>query len=118
LRSLARHKLATGRSGDDLCFGRTATAAFVRSTVRAHALKAWDDSGAVTPHEARHCAASCFAQAGLSIKEAQEALGHADPRTTMGIYQHALPGWQEQAAAKLDKFHGSATGAPGLEIAR
>jgi hypothetical protein len=26
------------------------------------------------------------------VKEAQEALGHADSRTTMAIYQHALPG--------------------------
>jgi integrase len=104
---LARHSLDTGRDGDDLCFGRTATAAFTRSTVRARALKAWERSGRVTPHEARHCAASYFAQAGLSIKEAQEALGHADPRTTMGIYQHALPGWQEAAAAKLDAYLGA-----------
>ncbi|HEU5354683.1 MAG TPA: tyrosine-type recombinase/integrase [Actinocrinis sp.] len=59
---------------------------------------------AVTPHEARHCAASYFAQAGLSLKEAQEALGHADARTTVAIYQHALPGWQERAAAKLDAY--------------
>lgn len=104
---LARHSLETERDGDDLCFGRTATAAFTRSTVRARAIKAWEQSGAVTPHEARHCAASYFAQAGLSIKEAQEALGHADPRTTMGIYQHALPGWQEAAAAKLDAYLGA-----------
>jgi hypothetical protein len=32
---LARHKLATGRSDSDLVCGRTATAAFTRSTVRA-----------------------------------------------------------------------------------
>jgi integrase len=38
---LASHKLATGRDGDDLVFGRTAAAAFVRSTVRTHTLLAW-----------------------------------------------------------------------------
>jgi integrase len=104
---LARHKLASGRAGDDLVFGRTPTAAFVRSTVRAHAIKAWTRCGAVTPHEARHCAASYFAKAGLSVKEAQEALGNADSRTTLDIYQHALPGWQEQATAKLDAYLGA-----------
>jgi integrase len=31
---LARHKLATGRGDDDLCFGRTAQDAFVRTTAR------------------------------------------------------------------------------------
>ena len=111
---LARHKLATGRGRDDLVFGRTARDAFVRSTVRAHAIKPWADSGAVTPHEARHCAASYFAKAGLSPKEAQEALGHADSRTTIDIYQHALPGWQEQAAAKLDTY----LDAPSAKVAR
>jgi hypothetical protein len=75
---LARRTLEQGRSGDDLVFGRTARTAFVRSTVRARALRAWEASGAVTPHEARHCAASSFAMTGLSVSEAQEALGHAD----------------------------------------
>jgi integrase len=37
---MAAYKLATGRAGADLCFGRTATAAFVRSTLRARALRA------------------------------------------------------------------------------
>jgi integrase len=34
-RELRAHKLATGRGGDDLMFGRTRTDAFVRSTMRA-----------------------------------------------------------------------------------
>ena len=38
---LAAHKLATGRDGDDLVFGRTASDAFVRSTLRARSLAAW-----------------------------------------------------------------------------
>ena len=36
-----RHKLATGRGGDDLVFGTTATVAPDRSTIRRRALKAW-----------------------------------------------------------------------------
>ncbi len=38
---LARHKLATGRAGADLCFGRTPCEAFTRSTLRTRAIAAW-----------------------------------------------------------------------------
>jgi integrase len=87
-------------------FGRTRTAAFVRSTLRSRALKAWAaaELEPLTPHEARHTAASYMAAAGLTPKEAQEAMGHADIRTTLNIYAKAVPGWQQQAAAKLDAY--------------
>ena len=45
-RRLIAHKLATGRDGDDLVTGRTATRPFVPSTVRRHALAAWEAAGA------------------------------------------------------------------------
>jgi integrase len=85
---------ATGRRGDDLVFGRSASEAFVRSTLRTHTLKARDaaELAPLTPHEARHCAASYFAAAGLTPKEAQTAMGHADIRTTLNIYAKAVPG--------------------------
>ncbi len=103
---LARHKLATGRSGDDLVFGRSRSDAFVRSTLRARALKAWKaaELEPLTPHEARHCCPSYFSAAGLTPKEVQTALGHADIRTTLNIYAKAVPGWEEQATAKLDAY--------------
>lgn len=126
---LARRKLATGRDGDDLCFGRTPTQAFVRSTPRSRALRAWgwkqtanpESSGPkhvwvkaredalepLTPHEARHTCASYLAAAGLTPKEAQTAMGHADIRTTMNIYAKAVPGWERQATAKLDAYLGA-----------
>jgi hypothetical protein len=50
--------------------------------------------------------------AGLTPKEAPEAMGHADIRTTLNIYAKAVPGWQEQAAAKLDAYLEGATGLP------
>jgi len=53
-----------------------------------------------------------MAAAGLTPKEAQEAMGHADIRTTLNIYAKAVPGWQEQAAAKLDAYLEGATGLP------
>lgn len=103
---LARHKLATGRADGELVFGRTPGAAFVRSTLRSRALKAWKAAGLepLTPHEARHTAASYMAAAGLTPKEAQTAMGHADIRTTLNVYAKAVPGWQQQAAAKLDAY--------------
>ena len=103
---LARHKLATGRDGDDLCFGRSATEVFVRSTLRQHSLDAWEAAGLapLTPHEARHTCASYFAAAGLTPKDAQTAMGHADIRTTMNLYAKAVPGWERAAASKLDAY--------------
>src|SRR5215211_956101 len=52
---LARHRLATGRGDAALCFGRNPTSAFVRSTARSRALRAWKTAGLepLTPHEAR-----------------------------------------------------------------
>jgi integrase len=108
---LARHRLATGRTGHDLCFGRTRAAAFTRSTLRARAIRAWDGAGLepLTPHEARHTCASYLAAAGLTPKEMQTAMGHADIRTTLNIYAKAVPGWESDAAAKLDAYLDRAT---------
>ena len=109
---LARHKLVTGRGGNDLVFGRTAADAFTRSTVRSRANDAWEAAGLqpLTPHQARHCAASYMAACGLTPKEAQTALGHADIRTTMNVYAKAVPGWESGAAAKLDAYLGESSG--------
>ncbi len=109
---LARHKLATGRDADGLCFGRTATSAFTRSTLRSRALHAWKlaDLDPLTPHEARHTCASYLAAAGLTPKEAQTAMGHADIRTTLNVYAKAVPGWEEGAAAKLDAYLDASNG--------
>jgi integrase len=112
---LVRHKLATGRDGDDLCFGRTAGDAFVRSTLRSRALRAWGAAGldSLTPHEGRHCCASYLAAAGLTPKEAQTAMGHADIRTTLNVYAKAVPGWESKAVGLLDAFLGD-----GATVAR
>jgi integrase len=103
---LARHRLASGRGPDDLCFGETASRAPVRSTVRSRAIRAWSAAGMdpLTPHEARHTCASYLAAAGLSHKEVQTAMGHADIRTTLNLYAKAVPGWEQDAAAKLDAY--------------
>jgi integrase len=124
---LARHRLASGRGPGDLCFGETPTRAPVRSTVRSRALRAWgwkqvcnpdpdarpkwiwikvreDALDPLTPHEARHTCASYLAAAGLTHKEVQTAMGHSDIRTTLNLYAKAVPGWEQDAAAKLDAY--------------
>ena len=109
LRQLLRaHKLAAGRHGDDLVFGRTATLPFIASTVRARARAraAWEQAGLqpITLHEARHSAASYLIEAGLNDLELTAMIGHSDPRTTKVIYGHLFDDSCEKVAAKLDAY--------------
>ena len=124
---LARQILATGRSGSDLIFGETATTALVRSTVRSRALRAWgwrhvpnptpgarpkriwvkareDALDPLQPHEARHTCASYLAAAGVTPKNVQTAMGHAHIATTLDLYAKSVPGWERDAAAKVDEW--------------
>jgi integrase len=120
-RLLAEHKLATGRDGGALVFGRTQAMPFIPSTVRARALAAWkaenkrraahaEDPESVkqlvpiTLHEARHCAASFLIAAGLNPKQLSVYIGHSDIRTTYNLYGHLMPGDEAQAAEQLDAY--------------
>jgi integrase len=125
-RALLAHKLATGRDGEDLVFGRTATEPFVRTTVRSRALRAWgwrqvrnpqsggkkttwtksrDDAlDPLTPHEARHCAVSYMIAAGMNPKQISVYIGHGDVRQTWNRYGHLMPGDEHTAVAQLDAF--------------
>ena len=125
---LAAHKLATGRGGDDLVFGRTATLPFTASTVGRRARQAWgwkqvpnpEPTGprliwekaredALTPialHESRHSGASYAREAGLDDVELAAMVGHSDVRTTKSIYVHLFADSGEKVRAKLDAYHG------------
>jgi integrase len=52
-------------------------------------------------HALRHSHSTLLLQAGENPKVIQERLGHADIRTTLGIYSHVLPNMQERAAEKV-----------------
>ena len=112
-RELAALKLRTARDGDDLVFGRTATEAFVRSTIRSRARAAWKVAGLapLTPHEARHCAASYLIAAGLNAKQLSVYIGHSDIRTTYNRYGHLMPGDEAEATRQLDAYLEEKTGA-------
>jgi integrase len=56
----------------------------------------------LTPHEARHCAASYLIEAGLNDLELTTTIGHSDVRTTKNIYGHLFPDSGATIAAKLD----------------
>jgi integrase len=102
---LRAHKLATGRRGDDLMFGSTATKAMVRSTVRSRALRAWTiaDLRPITPHECRHTFASVMAAAGVDDGERQRQMGHKSS-DMMDRYTHGLDGSVADAATKVQRY--------------
>jgi integrase len=52
----------------------------------------------VRPHDLRHGHASILLDAGVSVREVADRLGHANPTTTLTVYAHRLPGSGKRAA--------------------
>jgi integrase len=79
---LREHLLRTGRRGDDLVFGETATVPFNPTAVRARAREAWQaaELEPYTMHSARHHFASALMAAGVDILRVAQLMGHADTR--------------------------------------
>jgi len=111
-RGLRAHLLRTGRRGDALVFGRTDSAPFMPSTVRAHALAAWkraNETGAellapISLHEGRHTCASAFIAAGANPKVIQKIMGHADIGMTFNQYGHLFPDDLAAAAQRANEW--------------
>ena len=57
-------------------------------------------------HDMRHIAASLMVEAGVSVKRAQEILGHASERTTLAIYTHTLRRQHDDTADKIAALAG------------
>lgn len=55
----------------------------------------------ITTHGLRHTHCSLLFEAGASIKEVQERLGHTDVKTTMDIYTHVT---KKTKASTIEKF--------------
>ncbi|WP_446936272.1 site-specific integrase [Lysinibacillus fusiformis] len=55
----------------------------------------------VTPHGLRHTHCSLLFEAGATIKEVQDRLGHTDVKTTMDIYTHVTKKAKEGAIQKF-----------------
>jgi integrase len=106
----------TGRRGDDLVFGRTASAPFTPTTVRKRALQAWAAASVgafliresppielvpIGLHECRHTFVSMMSAAGRSLEEIGDYVGHTSAYMT-DRYRHLLDGTRADAAAALD----------------
>jgi len=58
--------------------------------------------GDITPHDLRHSAAVWMAEAGVSMDEIAQFLGHSDPRITYRVYARFSPEYLRKAASALD----------------
>ncbi len=58
----------------------------------------------ITPHGFRHTHASILFEAGATMKQVQERLGHSSIKTTMNVYVHVTSKMNEQSAELFDNF--------------
>jgi integrase len=63
-------------------------------------------------HHLRHAHATQMLANGVHIKVASERLGHSTTGITMDLYQHVMPGMQEDAAARIDAAYQKAIARP------
>lgn len=62
------------------------------------------DLAPITVHGFRHTHCSLLFEAGASIQEVQERLGHSDIKTTMDIYTHVTKNKKEETASKFANY--------------
>jgi len=112
----------SGRSGEDLVFGRTTEIAFYASTIDHRAKQAWkrankrateeaEQGGGppnllqrITLHECRHTFASLLIDAGANPKAIQQFMGHSKIQTTFDVYGHLLPGSHDEVRERMDGY--------------
>ena len=106
--ALTAHQAATGRSGDDLVFGRTASEPLAPTSLRKRALAAWAAAGLrpITLHEARHSFASLMIAAGANAKALSVVMGHATVSLTFDRYGHLMPGGEAEVGRLLADYLG------------
>ncbi len=102
---LSEHVERSGRSGDDLLFGRSASEPFTPSHVRKGANKAWTDAELerIALHELRHSYSTYLDAAGVSETRADRYMGHANS-SVANRYRHQLEGQLAEDAARLDAY--------------
>ena len=58
----------------------------------------------ISTHGFRHTHCSLLFEAGATIKEVQDRLGHSDVQTTMNIYAHVTKKTKEKTAEKFASY--------------
>lgn len=103
---LAAHMMRSGRRGDDLLFGESATKPLDVRRFTDRADTAWKDAGLkrITLHECRHSYASLMIAAGVNAKALCDYMGHSSIQVTYDKYGHLMPGNHEEAAGLLDAY--------------
>jgi integrase len=119
---LDAHVRRSGRSGEDLVFGRTTEEAFYASTVDGRAKRAWAAANKrereaaererreptpLTPislHLCRHTFASLMIDSGANAKAIQEFIGHSKIQTTFDVYGHLLPGSRDEVRERMNAY--------------
>jgi len=103
---LVEQKLAIGREGEELIFGRTASDPFNAKALQDRADTAWAKAGLerITPHECRHTFASLMIAAGVNAKALSTFMGHSTIAVTLDRYGHLMPGSEAEAAGLLDAY--------------
>jgi integrase len=103
---LDEHLIRTGRSGEDLVFGRTASDPFSPPVTDTRAKRAWEAAGlrSITLHECRHTFASLMIDSGANAKAIQEAMGHSKIQTTFDTYGHLIDGSRDEVRRRMDAY--------------
>ena len=58
----------------------------------------------ITIHGFRHTHCSLLFEAGVSVKEVQDRLGHSSAQTTMNIYNHVMQSKKTETGNKFASF--------------
>lgn len=58
----------------------------------------------IRTHDLRHTHCSLLFEAGATLKEVQDRLGHSDIKTTMDIYTHVTEKAKSEAAKKFSNY--------------
>jgi integrase len=58
----------------------------------------------LTPHSLRHTHTSLLAEAGVSLPEIMERLGHKDDKTTRTVYMHITQTMKKEASRKFSEL--------------
>ena len=67
-------------------------------------LKAAKLNTALTPHSLRHTHTSLLAEAGVSLPEIMERLGHKDAKTIIKVYRHTTKTMKKEASRKFSEL--------------
>jgi integrase len=128
---LDEQKARTGRDGDDLVFGQTATAPFTPTNIHRKARRVWaaendrraehgDDDDRLEPiglHECRHSYVSWMHAAGHTLEEIGDYVGHASAYM-VDRYRHLLEGHERRSVARQDDYLGNGIADDGAGVVR